>query len=97
MRTQFGWRIYQTHGVTNMVVIPISRPQTVYKTLIMTTQTNKSMGWPLPIPINCERQKIELVVNPKVGVPMAKPYWSALKYPNYKKNVDQMFMWRYLM
>jgi hypothetical protein len=57
-----------------MVVIPISRPQTVYKTLIMTTQTNKSMGWPLPIPINCERQKIELVVNPKVGVPMAKPY-----------------------
>jgi hypothetical protein len=29
-----------------------------------------------------------LVVNPRVGVPMAKPYWSTLKYPNYKKDVD---------
>jgi hypothetical protein len=57
-----------------MVIIPISRPQRVYTTPIMTTQTNKSMGWPLPILINCERQRTELVVNPRVGVPMAKPY-----------------------
>jgi hypothetical protein len=40
-----------------MVIIPTSRPQMVYTTPIMTTQTNKSMGWPPPIPINCEGQR----------------------------------------
>ncbi len=70
-----------------MVIIPISSLQTVYTTP-MTTQTNKSMGWPLPIPINCERQRTGFVVNPGARVPMANPYWSALKYPNYKKDVD---------
>jgi hypothetical protein len=29
-----------------------------------------------------------LMVNPRVGVLMAKPYWSTLRYPNYKKDVD---------
>jgi hypothetical protein len=37
------------------------------------------------------------VVNPIARVPMAKPYRLVLKYPNYNKYVDQMFMLRYLM
>jgi hypothetical protein len=34
---QFGWRTYQIHGVTSMVMIPISRLHTIYRTPIMTT------------------------------------------------------------
>lgn len=68
--------------------MPISRPQTVYIVLIMTTQTNKFVEWPPPIPINYEGQKTRLVVNLGVGVLEAKPYQSTLKYSNYKKDVD---------
>jgi len=57
-----------------MVIIPISSFQIVYTTPIMTTQTNKSMGWPLPIPINSERQRTGFMVNPGARVPMANPY-----------------------
>jgi hypothetical protein len=49
------------------------------------------------IPINCEGQRIGSMVNLGARVPMAKPHKSTLKYPNYKKDVDQMLMWRYLM
>jgi hypothetical protein len=70
----FGRRVDQTSKVPNKVTIPISRPQTIYKTPIMMTQANRSMGWPPPIPLNCERQRIGLVVDPRARGLMAKPY-----------------------
>jgi hypothetical protein len=45
------------------------------------------MGWPPLIPINCEGQRIGSMVNFGTVVLVAKPYKSALKYPNYKKDV----------
>jgi len=60
----------------------------VYIVPIMTTQTNKFVDWPPPIPINYEGQKTESLVNLGVGVLVAKPYQSTLKYPNYKRDVD---------
>jgi hypothetical protein len=57
-----------------MVAIPISRPQMINTTLIMTTQANESMGWPQLIPLNYERQIIGLVVNIKVGGLLTIPY-----------------------
>jgi hypothetical protein len=46
------------------------------------------MGWPPSIPLNCERYIIGLVVNIRVGGLVTRPYWSTLKYPHYKKDVD---------
>lgn len=60
----------------------------VYTTLIMTTQANISMGWPPPIPINCEWQRSRLMMNLGARVPMSRTYWLVLKYSNYKKYVD---------
>jgi hypothetical protein len=44
------------------------------------------MGWPLSIPLKCEQHRTRLVVNTTIGVSMAKPYRSILKYPYYKQN-----------
>jgi hypothetical protein len=57
----------------------------MYITSIMTTQANKCIGWPPPIPLNYERQRIGLVVNTRAGGSMAKPYQLVLKYLGYKK------------
>ncbi len=53
------------------------------------SQTNRFMGWPPPIPLNCEQQKIRLVVDPGTSGLVARPYRPALKYLNYYKDVDQ--------
>jgi hypothetical protein len=39
----------------NRVTMPISKPQTIYTTPIMTIQANIFIGWPPPIPINYKR------------------------------------------
>jgi hypothetical protein len=46
MNTHLGRNVDQTPRVPNMATMPISRPQTVYTTSIMTTPTNKYVGWP---------------------------------------------------
>jgi hypothetical protein len=60
----------------------------IYTTLIMTTQANRSMGWPPPIPLNCVQNIIGLMVNIGIRGSVAKPYQSTLKYPNYKKDAN---------
>ncbi len=59
----------------------------MYTTPIITIQANTSLGWPPPIPLNCEQYRIGLVVNIIARGSMARPYQSALKYQNYKKDV----------
>jgi hypothetical protein len=52
---QFGRKVDQTYEDPSREIIPISRPQTIYIALIMTTQTNISiLGWPPLIPLNYE-------------------------------------------
>lgn len=57
----------------------------MYITSIMTTQANKCVGWPPPIPLNYERQRIGLKMNTGAGGSVAKPYQLVLKYLGYKK------------
>lgn len=57
----------------------------MYITSIMKTQVNKCVGWPPPIPLKCERQKIGSIVNTRTWGSMAKPYRLVLKYSGYKK------------
>jgi hypothetical protein len=52
----------------------------------MTTQANRSMGWPPRILINYERHRIGSMLNPKIGGSVAKPHRSTFKYPDYKKD-----------
>jgi hypothetical protein len=54
MNTQFGRRVNQTYEVLSREIIPISRLQTIYTTLIMMTQANRFVGGPPSIPSNCE-------------------------------------------
>jgi hypothetical protein len=55
MSTQFGKKVDQTYEDPSRVTIPISRPQIVYTSPIMTTQTNIFiLGWPPLIPLNYE-------------------------------------------
>jgi hypothetical protein len=51
---QVGRRVDQIYGDASQVTIPISRPQMMYTTLIMTMQTNIYVGWPPLIPLNYE-------------------------------------------
>jgi hypothetical protein len=84
--TYVGRCIDQIYENSNRVKIPISKPQTMYITSIMTTQINKCLGWPPPIPLNDERQRIISIVNIGTWGSMAKPYQLILKYSNYKKD-----------
>jgi hypothetical protein len=52
------------------------------------TQANKFVGWPLPIPFNCEQQKTRSMLNIIARGLMARPYQSTLNYPNYKKGTN---------
>jgi hypothetical protein len=54
VNNQLGKRINQTHGILSKVIVPISKLQMIYITPIMMTQANTFVGWPPPIPINCE-------------------------------------------
>jgi hypothetical protein len=54
MSIQFGKRENQNYEVPSRVIIPISRLQLVYTSPMMMTQTNRSMGWPPLILLNCE-------------------------------------------
>lgn len=58
----------------------------VYIAPIMTTQANRSMGWPPRILINYEEHRIGSMLNPKIGGSVAKPHRSTFKYPDYKKD-----------
>jgi hypothetical protein len=55
MNIQVGRWANQIYEDPSWVTIPISRLERVYTTLIITTQANTSLGWPPPIPLNCER------------------------------------------
>lgn len=52
----------------------------MYVTSMMKTQVNKCVGWPPPILLKCERQRIGSIVNTITGGSMAKPYQLVLKY-----------------
>lgn len=54
MNIQVGRQVNQIYEDPSRVTIPISRPQTMYTTPIIMTQTNISMGWPSLILLNCE-------------------------------------------
>jgi hypothetical protein len=54
----------------------------------MTTQINKYTGWPPSIPMNCEGQKIKLVVTFRARVLVVRPYLLTSKYPYYKKEAN---------
>jgi hypothetical protein len=54
MSIQVGRRIDQIYEDPRQVMVPISKPQTVYITLIVITQINKYVGWPPLIPLKCE-------------------------------------------
>ncbi len=54
MNIQFGRKANQTYEVPSRVIIPISRPQTIYTTLIMMTQANRYVRRPPLIPSNYE-------------------------------------------
>jgi hypothetical protein len=54
MNTQVGKQANQIYEDPSWVTIPISRPQTMYTTSIIMTQTNKSVGWPPLIILNYE-------------------------------------------
>ncbi len=82
MSIKVGGQVKQFLKNPSQVTIPISRPQMVYTSQIIMTQANSSMGWPLLIPLNCERQRIRLVVNITMGGLVARPYQSTLKYLN---------------
>ncbi len=86
MSTQVGRRKDQIYLDPSWVIVPIWKPQTMYIASIITTQANRFVGWPLSIPLKCEQHRTGSVVNTIVGGSMAKPYWSTLKYPYYKKN-----------
>jgi hypothetical protein len=55
MNNQLGKRANQTHRIPSKVIVPISKPQMIYTMPIMMTQANTFVGWPAPIPINCEK------------------------------------------
>jgi len=74
MTTQVGKCIDQIYEDMNKITRSISKLQTMYTTLFMATQTNRYVGWPPPIPLNCERQRTRSVVNIKVRGSVAKPY-----------------------
>jgi hypothetical protein len=54
MSNQLGRKVDQIHGIPSKVIVPISKPQTIYTTPMMMTQANTFVGWPPPIPINYE-------------------------------------------
>jgi hypothetical protein len=59
MSIQVGGRLNQFFEDLSQVTIPISRPQMVYTSPIIMTQANKSIGWPLLIPLNYEHNKLD--------------------------------------
>lgn len=85
---QVGRQAYQIYEDQIRVMVPISKPQIVYITLIVTIQENIFVGWPPPIPLNYEQQKTRSMVNIIAWGSMARPHRSVLKYPNYKKDVN---------
>ncbi len=74
MTTQVGKCIDQIYEDMNKATRPISKPQMMYTTLFMATQANRYVGWPPPIPLNCQRQRTSSVVNTKARGSVAKPY-----------------------
>ncbi len=54
MNIQVGTQVYQIYEDPSRVIIPILRPQMMYTTPIITTQTNRFVGWTPLIPLNNE-------------------------------------------
>jgi hypothetical protein len=54
MNIQVGRWADQIYEDPSWVTIPVSRPKKMYTTPIIPTQANTSLGWPPPIPLNCE-------------------------------------------
>jgi hypothetical protein len=69
VNTQLGRKTNQTHEVPSRVTMFILKPQMVYIVPIMTTQANIFVGWPPPIPINCEGKRTKSMVNLQTRVP----------------------------